>query len=165
MEVRIATIMTTVLIMALATPATDAGAEEKIYRWVDDSGAVHFGDMPPDNVAAEQITVTPDTASVTASAQDAAGDPSAPPAEPQPSYAEQLRKERADMRKMREEEQKKMAEECAKQRKLVAELEPSPRVIVKTEDGQIERLSDDLRIKTLDEAKTFIEVNCNTKNN
>jgi len=156
MDVRIANIMTAVLIVALAILATDAGAEEKIYRWVDENGAVHFGDMPPDNVAAEQIKAVPDTVSVEPAT--AATSP-----EPQPSYAEQLRQERAQARKEREEQRKQLAEGCEQRRNLVSQLEPSTRVIVKTEDGQIARLDDNLRLETLDEAKTFIAQNCDKK--
>ena len=162
-DVRIANMMTAVLIVALAVLATDAGAEENIYRWVDENGAVHFGDMPPDNVAAEQIKVTPDVVpAVPPSAATAAAD-SGNPTEPQPSYAEQLRQERAEKRKEREEQQQQLAKACEQSRKLVAELEPSPRVIVETKDGEVKRLDDDLRIKTLDEARAFIAENCDKK--
>lgn len=159
MDVRIANILTAVLIVVLAVLATDAGAEEKIYRWVDENGAVHFGDMPPDNAAAEQITVVPDTVSVVPPSAGTAGTPAAP----QPSYAEQLRQERAEKRREAEAQQKALDEACAQRKKLVAELEPSPRVIVKNEDGTISRLPDDVRLKTLDEAKAFIAANCNKK--
>jgi len=159
MDVRIANMMTAVLIVALTILATDAGAEEKIYRWVDENGAVHFGDMPPDNVAAELVRVVPDTVSVEPPSS-AAGAQAATPVEPQPSPAEQLRAERAEARKEREAQQKELAESCEKAQKLVAELEPSTRVIVKTEDGKIERLDDNVRLETLDKARTFIAENC-----
>ena len=162
-DVRIANILAAVLIVALAFLASDAGAEEKIYKWVDETGAVHFGDMPPDNAAAEKIKVTPDTVStVPPSAATSGVDAGAPP-EPQPSYAEQLRQERAEKRKEREEQQQQLAKACEQNRKLVAELEPSPRVIVETKDGEVKRLDDDLRIKTLDEARAFIATNCDKK--
>jgi len=160
MDVRIANIMTAVLIVALAILATDAGAEEKIYRWVDENGAVHFGDMPPDNAAAELIKVAPDTVSVEPSSPATAGSDAAAPVEPQPSPGEQLRAERAEARKEREAQQQEIATACEKAQKLVSELEPSPRVIVKTEDGKIERLDDSVRLETLDKARTFIAENC-----
>jgi len=160
MDVRIANMMTAVLIVALAILATEAGAEEKIYRWVDENGAVHFGDMPPDNVAAEQVRIVPDTVSVEPSSSATTGAQAATPVEPQPSLGEQLRSERAEARKEREAQQKELADSCAKAQKLVADLEPSPRVIVKTEDGNIERLDDNVRLETLDKARTFIAENC-----
>jgi len=163
MDVRIANIMIAVLIVALAILATDAGAEEKIYKWVDEKGAVHFGDMPPDNVAAEQVRVVPDTVSVEPSSSASTGAEATAPVEPQPSLAEQLRAERAQARKEREAQQKELAESCEKANQLVAQLEPSTRVIVKTEDGEVKRLDDNVRLETLDRARTFIAENCDKK--
>jgi hypothetical protein len=162
-DVRIANILAAVLIVALAFLASDAGAEEKIYKWVDETGAVHFGDMPPDNVAAKQIEVVPDTVSVPPSSAAAEGADAAKSGELQPSLGEQLRAERAQAREERAAQQEQLAKECEKARKLVAELEPSPRVIVQTKDGQIERLDDDVRLENLNEARTFITENCDKK--
>lgn len=163
MDVRIANMMAAALIVALAILATDAGAEEKIYRWVDENGAVHFGDMPPDNVAAEQVRVVPDTVSVQPSSAATTGAEAATPQEPQPSLGEQIREERAEARRKAEAQQVEIAKACEKARKLVAELEPSPRVIVKTKDGEVKRLDDNTRLETLDEARTFIAENCDKK--
>lgn len=160
MDVRIANIMTAVLIVALAILATDAGAEEKIYKWVDENGEVHFGDMPPENIAAEQVMVLPDTVSVEPSSSTTTNGESATPAVPQPSYAEQLRQERAKNRKEREENERILAEACAQRRTLVSQLEPSTRVIVRNEDGTISRLDDNVRMETLNEANSFIAENC-----
>jgi len=163
MDVRIANIITVVLIASLAILATDAGAEEKIYKWVDENGAVHFGDMPPENAAAEQIKVAPDRVSVEPSAAAVSGGESATPKEPQPSYAEQLRAERAQKREEHEAQQEQLAKACEQRKTLVDQLEPSPRVLVETKDGTVKRLDDDARLKTLDEAKAFIAKNCDKK--
>jgi hypothetical protein len=160
MDVRIATIMIAVLMITLSGLATDAGAEEKIYRWVDENGEVHFGDMPPQNGAAEQINVVPDTVSAMPPATTANDAESGAPAEPQPSYAEQLRQERAEQRQQREAQAKELAKACEQQRKLVEDLQPSPRVIVKMKDGTVTRLDDDVRLKTLQEAEDFVAKNC-----
>jgi len=156
MDVRIANFTTAVLIVVLAILATDAGAEEKIYKWVDENGAVHFGDMPPDNTAAEQVRVVPDAVS-------AAPVESAAPADTQPSYVDQLREERATARKEREAQQQELAKQCEAQQKLVSELEPSPRVLVQMKDGTVARLDDHVRLKTLEEAQAFIDANCKKK--
>ncbi len=150
---RIANTMTAVLIVVLAILATDAGAEEKIYRWVDENGAVHFGDMPPDNVDAERIKAVPDTVSVEPST-------TLPQSESQPSLAEQLRQERANQRAERQKQEQALQEACAQRKALVEKLEPSPRVIVETKDGEIKRLDDDVRLETLNEARAFIAENC-----
>lgn len=30
--------------------------EAQVYKWIDENGSVHFGDLPPDDAEAEQIT-------------------------------------------------------------------------------------------------------------
>ena len=49
---------------------------------------------------------------------------------------------------------------CAQRRTLVSQLEPSSRVMVKMEDGTVTRLDDNIRLETLNEAKTYIANNC-----
>ncbi|HEY5775217.1 MAG TPA: DUF4124 domain-containing protein [Xanthomonadales bacterium] len=158
---RIVTIMTAVLIATLANLATDAMAAEEIYRWVDENGVVHFGDMPPENGNVEQVTIEQSKINEDAYAPGtAAAEPDAL-AEPQPSLAQQLRDERALKRKEFEENKKITEEACAQRRSIVAQLEPSTRVMVKTEDGTVTRMDDDLRLETLNEAKKYIAENCN----
>ena len=155
---RIATIMLAGLIAALGSLATDAMAAEEIYRWVDENGAVHFGDRPPENAAAEQISIQPEQSRETASGSakpetDEFGDPL-------PNYAQQLRDERAKKRQEQQEQQKITDEACAQRRTIVTQLEPSTRVMIRLEDGTVTRMDDNERLETLDEAKTFIEQNC-----
>ncbi|MGA9574568.1 MAG: DUF4124 domain-containing protein [Lysobacterales bacterium] len=157
---RIATIMMTALIATLANLATDAMAAEEIYRWVDENGVVHFVDQPPENVKSEQITVKQSRSDAGSAA--AATDPyaNAPAADPQPSLGQQIADERAKKRAEYEEQKKIMEQACAQRRTIVAQLEPSPRVMVQAEDGTVTRMDDNVRLKTLDEAKTFIAKNC-----
>ena len=157
---RIATMMLAALIAASGSLATDAAAAEDIYRWVDENGAVHFGDLPPENIASEKLSIQQDQS------QDAPGDSTSaetdadPLAEPQPSYAQQQRDERRQKR-LEYEEQKLITDEaCAQRRMLVAQLEPSTRVMIQLEDGTVARMDDNERLDTLNEAKTFIEQNC-----
>lgn len=160
---RIAKMMIVVLIMVLASLATDAMAEEKIYRWVDANGQVHFGDTPPGNAATEEVTILQDTVGAAPSTEAAPSDQSKTLEEPQPSYAERLREERYEKRKEREEQERVTAEACAQRQTLVSQLEPSTRVMVKMDDGTVTRLDDDKRLEILDEAKSFIANNCNKK--
>jgi len=157
---RIATIMTVVLIATLASMATDAMAAEEIYRWVDENGIVHFGDLPPENSNAEQVTVQQNKSSDGASSSDSTAVEPDPLAEPQPSVAQQLRDERAQKRAEFEENKKIIAQACAQRRTIVSQLEPSTRVMVKSEDGTVTRMDDDLRLETLNEAKNYIAENC-----
>jgi hypothetical protein len=158
---RIVTIMTAVLIASLANSATDAMADEEIYRWVDENGVVHFGDMPPENSNAELLSVEQRKSSDTPSTSGSAAAEPDQFAEPQPSIAQQLRDERSLKRKEFEENKKMKDEACAQRRSIVAQLEPSTRVMIKLEDGTVTRMDDDLRLETLNEAKNFIAENCN----
>lgn len=49
-----------VLIVALTLGMAGAQAQQKVYKWVDEDGVVHFGDQPPDDsVTTETITTAP----------------------------------------------------------------------------------------------------------
>jgi hypothetical protein len=46
--------------VALVLASTGALAQQKVYKWVDEDGVVHFSDSPPaDSVEAETITTAP----------------------------------------------------------------------------------------------------------
>lgn len=156
---RITTNFVLILIAAFMFIATDAIAQGEVYRWVDENGVVHFGDRPEGQPGAEIVDIQ-DSNIQTSSApvQTDSGEQAEPQ---QPSYAQQIRDDRAKARKEREENQRITAEACAQRRKLVSQLEPSTRVIVEYEDGTVARLDDNERLKNLNEAKTYIAENCN----
>jgi len=152
--------MFAVLIATLANPATEASAADEIYRWVDENGVVHFGDRPPANATAEIISIQKSNSSDNATATDSASADLSKPPEPQPSAAQQKRDERAEKRAELEANEKIIAEACAQRRTIVSQLEPSTRVMVQLEDGTVERMDDNVRLETLNEAKTYIADNC-----
>lgn len=157
---RITKITMTVLFITLPFLATDAMAADEVYRWVDENGVVHFGDQPPQQGDAESVSI-PNTSGIEAQpSQDAT--PANPEAllDPQPTYAQQLRDQRAERRAEIEENDRIIAEACAQRRTLVSQLEPSTRVMVQLEDGTVTRMDDNERLETLEEAKTYIANNC-----
>lgn len=157
---RFTTILVIVFITAFLGWAPQTLAEDEIYRWVDKDGVVHFGNRPPENEVAETITI-PHSSGVSAQSSEQA--PSSGPTateEPQPSVAQQLRDERAETRREKEERNKVVAEACEQRRTLVSQLEPSTRVMVKLEDGTVTRMDDNVRLETLNEAKSYIAENC-----
>jgi len=153
---RIATIFMAISISTLVLFATDAAAQNEVYRWVDENGVVHFGDQPPAHSNAEQVSIQ-QSKGIT---EGLSTEPVATDQEPQPSYAQQLREERLDKRKLNAENKKIAAEGCEQMRKLVSELEPSTRVIVRMDDGTVTRLDDNVRLEKLAEAKAYIARNC-----
>lgn len=158
---RISAIILAVLIVTLPFLATDAIAGEEIYRWVDDNGVVHFGDQPPANTDAELIAIQQSTSTNTPPAPESTTADPDQPLDPQPSYAQQLRDERALRRAETAENDRIIAEACAQRRTIVSQLEPSTRVMVKSEDGTVTRMDDNVRLEKLNEAQTYIAENCN----
>lgn len=155
---RVTTIFLTLLFATLTLSTTTAMAEEKIYRWVDENGVVHFGNRPEEHGNAEivELQATPAVES------QADPEPSSPyDTNPEPTYAQQLREERARSREEAAEKQKELDVMCQKNREQVAKLEPFTRVIYEQEDGTAIRMDDDLRLELLAESKAFIAENCN----
>lgn len=152
---RIATILMAVLVFTLVLSATDAIAKDEIYRWVDENGVVHFGDRSDGQAGAEKIKVQENRSS-----GQAASAPVSTDTGQQPSYAQQRRDERAEKHKEAAEKEQAIAAGCEQRRQLVAQLEPSTRVMVRLEDGTVTRMDDNKRLDTLGEAKAYIAENC-----
>ena len=157
---RFTTFFMIIFIGTLTMWAPQSAAQNDVYRWVDEDGVVHFGDRPPKQNAAEKISM-PENHVISAqpSAESADVDPM-DAQDPQPSVAQQIRDERADARREREAMATATAESCTKARAVISQLEPSPRVIVRNEDGSVSRMDDDYRVETIDKAKAFIAENC-----
>jgi hypothetical protein len=153
---RIATILTAVFISTLLLSAMDAIAEDEIYRWVDENGVVHFGNRPGGQAGAEKIDIPESHISNTRPASASAQADEIQ----QPSYAQQRRDERAKIHKEAAEKEQAIAAGCEQRRQLVAQLEPSTRVMVRLEDGTVTRMDDNKRLETLGEAKAYIAENC-----
>ncbi len=151
-----ATISFSILFAIFVLAATDAGAKDEVYRWVDENGVVHFDQLPGENKEAVQVD-----------SQSSVGDKQPPaPASPyqpsEPSLAQQQREERAAKRQEAAEMNAAIAKECEIAQQRVAALEPSPRVMVQNEDGSVSRLDDNKRLELLEEAKAYIIKHCNS---
>lgn len=155
---RVTTIFLTLLFATLTLSTTTVLAEEKIYRWVDENGVVHFGNRPEGHGNAETVELPPPPAVE----PQAAPEPTSPyDANPEPSYAQILREERAKSREEAAEKRKETEVMCQKHRERVAKLEPFTRVIYEQEDGTAIRMDDNDRLELLAESKAFIAENCN----
>jgi len=156
----IAKSLMTVFIAAFALTVMDAIAKDVVYRWVDDKGVVHFGDQPAESANAEVVDIQSATTVNTQPANDAENaSPYQQPSEP--SRAQQQRDERAKNHQKAAELKEEIAANCERNRMIVSRLEPTPRVIVTGENGEVYRLDDAKRLKTLNEAKSYIAENCN----
>lgn len=153
---RIATLYMAVLMATLLLPATDAIASDSVYRWVDEDGNVHFGDRPPEQVDAEKINVQTSPGS----AGQPTADTTSEKTPPQPSYAQKQREERAQKRRENAEKQQSIAKGCEQRLATKAQLEPSTRVMVTTEDGEVYRMDDNDRLEELAKLNVYISENC-----
>ena len=156
---RISKFWMAVLTAAITLAAMDATAKDEVYRWVDDKGVVHFGDRPPEKTTAEAINLRETDSTGVKPLTDPAASTEAS-GEAEPSFAEQQRTERAERRRVAAERQAAIDAGCKQRREIVAQLEPSTRVMVRGEDGDVYRLDDNERLKALNEAKAYIAENC-----
>ena len=151
-----------VLMTAFVLTATDAAAKDTVYRWVDDKGVVHFGDQPAATGDVEVVEGLPrETASSEANA--AAEDSAIFPVQEEKSRLQQQRETRMERNLEAREKADAIAAGCAQRRKIVSQLEPPTRVMVRGESGEVYRLDDNERLKALDEAKAYIAKNCNNQ--
>jgi len=153
---RIATcVMVIVFAVFTFSPALTT-AEEKIYRWVDENGVVHFGDRSEGNKEAEVVKVQKNrenTASENA-------DPIYAAESGEPSYAQQQRDARAENQKKAAKEKKDLAAGCDFHNGMIAKLEPMTRVIIEKEDGSVVRMDDNDRLEKLNVSKDYVAANC-----
>jgi hypothetical protein len=158
---RIATTFIAILTGIFLFFAAEAMAGEPVYRWVDENGVVHFGDRPDGHKDAEIVDIQEDSSGVNqSSSSNLSAETGGQVDAQQPTYAEQIRNERAAKRAEAETKEKTSAASCDQARHAVTQLEPSPRVNVTHEDGTVTRMDDVERLKVLNEAKAFVAANC-----
>lgn len=144
--------------------ATSAGAE--IYRWTDDSGQVHYGGNPPANVDTEVVdnparepageSGNNETRAEADEAEGGSGDEGADDgaAEQDDDNSEQA-DSNAD-----EEDNAQLAEACDTARQNAEVFGDESVRRVRTEDGEVERITPEQREQRLEEAQSFIDEHC-----
>jgi len=138
--------------LVIFSPLAFAG---KIYKWVDSDGNTHYGDKAPAGTQATRII--PDTRKVGTAVPTAQENKIA-------EEAAQARKENkalsAENKRSRKEEKAIRVEQCKTAKEHIAKLEPTPMVLVKGEDGNSRRLSDNERLSWLQKARDVQTANC-----
>ena len=152
--------MTVFIIVILALSATHAVAKEEVYRWVDENGVVHYGNMPDGHANAELIKIHKNPNSHIIPLSQPESTDTSQQQDPEPSYAQQQRDERAKKHKEAVEKKAFLAAACEQQHLVVTTLEPMTRVLVHREDGTVVRMDDNDRLEKLHTAKTYIAENC-----
>jgi hypothetical protein len=141
---------------ALALAMTPPLLADTIYKWVDESGTVHYGERPPQGVDAELVTV--------ASARKERGED--PYAETRAAQAEQ---KEADAERMveasaayeqQQQDEARLQAACAAQKARLEQLIPRSKVLLQNPDGTSRMLGDDERLAMIDESQKFVDENC-----
>jgi hypothetical protein len=140
------------LLLALLLSCAAAQATE-IYRWVDASGQVHYGQVPPPGQRAERMP---------AHGAGAAGDDSAQRLQ---SYAEQLQatRERKDAEQAKAAEARQQSQgRCEQARAELEKLEQRPPSRIRIEDAQggITRMSEAEHERRKSQAQQSITEHC-----
>lgn len=122
-------------------------AAERVYKWTDENGTVHFTSTPPPGSQAERVKLRKA--------------PPAPPTEttstsaPQGElYAESEEPDNSEI----EEENRRI--QCQKGRNMIAQIEPRPRVFRVEDDGSRTYLLDEEREDLLTEARDLVAEHC-----
>ena len=164
--------------LLLATVAAPAGAAETIYRWVDDAGTIHYGQVAPVGFAYEIVRPGNDPAerpptlaepsrrgapaanggARTAPAADGPADPDAPRlTEAQRRMQAQLEAtEQTRLAEIRAEKE----ENCRLAREQFEQFTTYRRIRMRGPDGEYVILGEDERQQRIEEAKEAILLNC-----
>lgn len=157
---------TSVLSLSLLLLTGLAAAQGTVYRWVDKSGQTHYSQVPPGGRNYDVIqgkraqTATPESRSDTAETEAVA----AQQTETQRFIkdAEAARKAKADDLAKTKQAKAEAKQKCAAARERATFLEERTgrRLVIKAEDGNMERMPEDEFLKRLDAAKKEISANC-----
>ncbi len=127
-----------------------AQAAERVYKWTDENGTVHFTSTPPPGSQAERVKLRkappapPSNDSTSASASQGE------------LYAESDQPDNSAI----EEENRRI--QCQKGRNMIAQIEPRPRVFRVEEDGSRTYLLDEEREELLTEARDLVAEHCDS---
>lgn len=162
--------------LLLAALAATAGAAETIYRWVDASGTVHYGQVAPVGVAYEIVRpgndpvartptlaeparpgAAPASGPTGASAEQGSGAPSPQLSDAQRRMQEQLEAtEQTRLAEIRAEKE----ENCRLAREQFEQFTTYRRIRMRGPDGEYVIIGEDERQQRIEEAKQAILLNC-----
>lgn len=158
---RTATIFLMIFIATFVMWVPQTDAQDEIYRWVDENGVVHFGDRPDSQGNAEIVEVQKDVNSNNQDTPESESSASGQQSDPAPSYAQQVRDERAKKRSQAAAVEEKTEAACERVGQYLATIEPSTRVMVTQEDGTVTRMDGEVRAQKVAESKAFLAEYCN----
>ncbi len=142
-------------VLVVLTSVSSAAGKHGIYKWVDDSGAVHYTQTPPPNRETQELKPAPG------------------PADDPDAISSQLKEQTDAMEKRQTEKrqgaadaqqwaeiQKIRRENCATAKANLAKLQQGGNRAYRTPDGEVVRLTEEDRQQRIDEANRQIKENC-----
>lgn len=163
----------------LATAGAVYAQGNEIYTWTDENGVIHYTDTAPENPNAARMEAPEAYFPGSADAYPDQGDADIPapdeivreensasespeseqasspggPENEELSYAEQKRRELAQNRDERRKERAERERRCADATARIAMMEPHRRVYFTNDEGETERMDDEVRVAKVEEAK------------
>ncbi len=125
---------------------------EKIYKWVDENGQIHYSSTKPEGQEAETVKVRKGPKVPPKPASEVAADDDKLPIDPDVAAAAKQQLAAAD--------QANRSRQCEVARKNVAALNASVRVQRTNENGEKVRLTDEQRLDALQTAQQAIREFC-----
>lgn len=151
-------------LFVLVTSLAQTAAAATVYRWVDASGQIHFGQVPPKGVRYDIIESHGAARSV-----DSAGEAPASSGPSMDERTQQFLQRREAENTAREEAKAKAKQEketaqrkCreARDRATFLEERTARRLVVPAEDGNLARMEEDEFMQRLNAAKEQVDTHC-----
>jgi len=147
------------LLLFIALLACNANAE--VYKWVDSTGKVQYGDQPPSNNKTKKLKVE-----ASPSAVQSTGSEKAPAAKSMMDKEIEFRKRRVESEEAQKKqdkqanETKQKQENCINARGNLRGLQESGRIVKYDEKGERAFLDDDARQQAIERAQKEVDTWC-----
>ena len=151
-------LITMAIILVISSPVW----AEKIYKWVDENGQIHYSSQKPENQPVETVkirkgpTVTPQPAEEQASEDGAAVAEELTDEE----IEEEAAAEEAARKQLAEADRVNNRKQCELARRNYDALNATTRVTRRDANGQVVRMTDDERVNALKNARLGIQRFC-----
>lgn len=139
------------VLSALLLAAAPILGQAAIYKWVDAHGVTHFTEQPPPSGKGEEVQPRVTRPATPPPAAPASAGDAAPPAG---------EADKAKPKEMFTMPAEQMAEQCKNARQRLQQLESSPRIMTRGEDGQMQRATEEERQRMMDDERKRIELYC-----
>jgi len=141
---------------------------EKIYKWVDDKGQIHYGSQKPANQEAETMKLKkihksapqPNSTQVEAKKNNEAGEGDGQTEKTAAELKADAEAEAAAKAQLAAADKVNKKQQCEVARKNLASLNASTRVMKVNDKGETVRMTDDQRVKAMQTAQQGIKQYC-----